>query len=172
MKFGIVCGYGSELDDNLKRYIDFVYKQIEQYNLDVIVLTGGYSYRNSTSTEAELMYKLLSEKYFNTEFLLENKAITTLHNLLYSEKLIKASHIEIDKIYIFCDSIRLVKVMILSKIIFSKFSTKVVSIEREESVLIYLLQLPSIVTQVLGAIFPVIEKKIWQSKQNWIDKYR
>ncbi len=103
---------------------------------------------------------------------LEPEAITTLHNLLRSKELIDRLQLETQELYIFCDRARFIKVYLLAQIIFKNTNIKVIRFGRQEPYIIYLIQIPSTILQILGAFFPKIEKKLLQNKQNWIDKYR
>lgn len=172
MKVGIVCGYGNLLDDNLINYIGCVVKSANKYEIDCLVLSGGCSFTTSNTSEAQLMLRLIRQDSFETKIFLEEKALTSLHNLLYSKQLVEKLDLTTDLLYIFCDSIRYFKVWLLSKIIWKGKPVKIIKVGRKEPLIIYLVQLPSIAIQCLGAISPKVEKILLASKQKWIDKYR
>jgi len=172
MKVGIVCGYGNILDENLKQYVRGVITSALEQNLSAIILTGGCTFKRSTVSEAKLMFEMISEQNTNLQILLEENALTTLHNLLYSKQIIAASNLDIEALYIFCDHARSIKIYLLSKILFNDKIVRLIKIGRSENPLIYLMQIPSTFVQCLGVFFPNMEKKILMDKQNWINKYR
>jgi hypothetical protein len=172
MKMGIVCGYGNICDENLKSYIDNVVKYACQNEISVLILTGGYTFTKSNISEAKLMSELVLQYTDKLLIYLEEESITTLHNLLYAKDLIEKLNLTAIELYIFCDTIRELKVKILGKIIFDSEFKKVVSYGRVEPLIVYLMQIPSILFQSLGAFFPLLAKKILVDKQQWINKYR
>jgi DUF218 domain len=170
IKAAIVCGYGNIIDDNLLQYINSVVNHIKQYQIHTLILSGGCSFTQSTVSEAELMQQLIREKLPDINIILETQALTTLHNCLYSKE--KLNDIDVEHIYIFCDRIRWLKTFLLSKMIFKTYFYKIIPIGRKENILIYLMQFPSMIVQILAVIFPIFEKLVFQSKKTWIQKTR
>lgn len=172
MKLGIVCGYGNILDENLRIYINSVVDCAMQQNLSSLILSGGYTYNDKIS-EARLMAQLVSDRTHTIHLVLEEKALTTLHNLLYSKEILQNLNEPVEELYIFCDRIRFAKVYWLSRLIFSGQSVKIIKFSgKKENLLVYLMQIPSALFQGLGVVFPRIEKQILINKQKWFDKYR
>jgi hypothetical protein len=172
MKVGIVCGYGIKLDDNLITYLEAVINYSKENQISKLICSGGYTSKNSDMSEARLMFKFIKKQNEKIDFLLEEESITTLHNLLYSKKLIEDVGIPFEKLYIFCDNVRFAKIYLLSKIIFRGQLVEVKKMGREESISWYFIQIPAICFQILGAIFPTIEKKLLLEKENWLNKQR
>ncbi|MBD2482704.1 ElyC/SanA/YdcF family protein [Planktothrix sp. FACHB-1365] len=173
MKVGIVCGYGNIVDDNLTDYLDFVISHIKEEKIDQLILSGGCSFTKSPISEAQLMKQLITNKISDIDLFLEEKSLTTLHNLLYSKEFLdNLENNQIQAIYIYCDQVRYFKINCLAKIIFRDYPIKVIKSQRKENILIYSAQIPSLFIQCLGAIFPNIEKKILINKKKWIQKYR
>lgn len=168
MHLGIVCGYGLILDQNLIKYLENVIKICENNKIYNLVLSGGYTSGKLDISEARLMFDFIQKHNREFNLILEEESLTTLHNLLESKKIIDNLGISYDMLYIFCDDVRFLKVCLLSKIIFNGQCIKVINLARKEPIIWYLIQIPSTVFQILGSIFPFIEKKILLSKQNWL----
>ena len=170
IKIGIVCGYGSVLDENLKKYINCVIEYAIKNQITTLILSGGHTSKKSAISEAKLMLDFCQKPNSCLIFVLEEKSITTLHNLLYAKQIIDGFKSEKKEVYIFCDNVRFMKVNLMSRIIFRGESTRVIKIARKEHPIMYIVQLPSTFIQCLGVIFPIVEKKIFIHRQNWIDK--
>jgi DUF218 domain len=172
MKLGMVCGYGNVLDDNLKNYLCGVIDYCKKEKIEGLVLSGGITYASSTVSEAEVMYDFIRQSDPSIQIFMEDKALTTLHNFLYSKKIIEQAPILVDELTIFCDQARYLKVCLLSLIVFGGNKVNIKTLSRQEPVLVYLMQIPSTVSHVLGAVIPSVEKRILLKKQQWIKKYR
>lgn len=173
MKVGIVCGYGNIVDENLKNYIDLVICYIMENKIDQLILSGGCSFTKSNISEAQLIKELIRTKILDIDIFLEEESLTTLHNLLYSKRFLdNLENNKIQDIYIYCDQVRYFKINCLAKIIFRDYPVKIIKLQRKENLWIYLVQIPSLFIQCLGAIFPDIEKQILINKKKWIQKYR
>jgi hypothetical protein len=173
MKVGIVCGYGNIVDDNLTDYLDFVISHIKEEKIDQLILSGGCSFTKSHISEAQLMKQLITNKISDIDLFLEEKSLTTLHNLLYTKLILdNFEYNQIQVVYIYCDQVRYLKIICLAKIIFQSYPVKIVKSQRKENLFIYLAQIHSLFIQCLGAIFPSIEKQILINKKKWIQKYR
>ena len=170
MNLGIVCGYDLILDLNLIKYLENVIKTSEDRQIYNLILSGGYTSKKIDISEARLMFDFIQKQNRKFNLILEEESLTTLHNLLESKKIIDNLGISYDMLYIFCDDVRFFKVCLLSKIIFNGQCIKVIHLARKEPISWYFVQIPSTVFQILGAIFPFIEKKILLSKENWLNK--
>lgn len=171
IKIGIVCGYGSVLDENLKKYVNSVIEYALKNQISTLILSGGHTSKESAISEAKLMLDLCQKQNLCLTFVLEEKSITTLHNLLYAKQIIDEFKLDRKEVYIFCDNVRFMKVNLISRIIFQGESTRVIKFSRKEHPIMYIVQLPSAFIQCLGAIFPTVERKILLYRQDWIDKY-
>ncbi|MEQ8468648.1 ElyC/SanA/YdcF family protein [Coleofasciculus sp. E1-EBD-02] len=172
MKVGIVCGYGSHLDNQLKRYVNSVMEYALKNEINYLIFSGGYTFKDSTTSEAMLMSSLIDQPTQAINIVLEERALTTLHNLLYAQEIIEFFKFNQYELYIFCDQVRFVKVYILSKLIFNETKVNLIKFRRQEALLAYIMQIPSIFYQGLGAVSPSWEKKLLIAKQKWINKYR
>lgn len=166
MNLGIVCGYGVSLENDLERYADSISEFLDAGEVDSLILCGGYTVEQLDYSEAGLMQRLLQERGVKQQLFLEQKSVTSLHNLLFARKIIEGCNEPIQSVYIFCDSARKFKIYCLSKIIFSDFVVTVVSFRRKEFILIYLIQLPSTLIQSLGVIFPELGDALFASRNN------
>jgi hypothetical protein len=172
MKVGLICGYGSHLDDQLKRYVNYVMEYALKNGINNLIFSGGYTFKDSTTSEAMLMSSLIEQPTPTINIVLEERALTTLHNLLYAKEVIESLKFDQYELYIFCDQVRFFKVYILSKLIFKEIKINIIKFRRQETVLAYIMQIPSILYQSLGAVSPGWEKKLSIAKQKWINKYR
>jgi len=158
---GIACGYGVMLNDSLKSYLKFVLKHICSENISTLLVTGGYTSKGSNISEARVMADFIGDAIGNTEVVKEDRALTTLHNLLYSRRLIQQCEFRVDKLYIFCDSVRALKVALLSRIVFANYRfLKVVKFRRKQAPFFVVIEILNTLIQVLGAVFPVVEKGV------------
>lgn len=167
MKIGIVCGYGTDLNNDIQGYLNSILDFSKNNNLNKLILTGGVTQKSSKVSEASLMHQILLTQNIDLEILLEEDSITTLHNLLYSKKILNNLVDKIDKLYIFCDAVRIFKVFCLSKIIYNNYPIEIICFQRQENLLMYFVQVPSTIIQALGIIFPKFEKMIIFSRQKW-----
>lgn len=172
MKVGLICGYGSHLDDQLKRYVNYVMEYALKNGINNLIFSGGYTFKDSTTSEAMLMSSLIEQPTPTINIVLEERALTTLHNLLYAKEVIESLKFDQYELYIFCDQVRFFKVYILSKLIFKEIKINIIKFRRQETVIAYIMQIPSILYQSLGAVSPGWEKKLSIAKQKWINKYR
>jgi hypothetical protein len=172
MKLGMVCGYGSILDDNLKEYLCGVIDYCSKEKIEGLILSGGITNTSSDVSEAEVMHDFIRQSNSSIQIFMEDKALTTLHNFLYSKKIIEQTPILVDELTIFCDQARSLKVYCLSLIIFGDKKVNIKTLSRQEPLWVYFLQVPSTINHVLGAIIPSMEKRILVNKQQWIKKYR
>ena len=172
MKVGIVCGYGSHLDNQLKRYVNSVMEYALKNEINHLIFSGGYTFKDSTTSEAMLMSSLIDQPTQTINIVLEERALTTLHNLLYAQEIIESLNFNQYELYIFCDQVRFIKIYVLSKLIFNKSKVNLIKFRRQEAFLAYIMQIPSILYQSLGAVSPGWEKKLLIAKQKWINKYR
>lgn len=148
---GIICGYGVILDENLKEYLNSVIEYMNNYKINIIILSGGFTLKHSEVSEAQVMFDYIKPK-INIKILKEENSHITFHNLQYSQSVIDKLQLSKYKLYIFCDNLRFIKVFLLSKIVFKNKETNVIRIKRKEKLIEYLIQLPSTLYQLIRAI--------------------
>jgi len=166
MNVGIVCGYGVSVENDLESYADSISEFLEYDIIDSLILCGGYTVERSAYSEASLMQQLLRQRGVPHKIFLEELSITSLHNLLFSKEILE-NYNKPQKIYIFCDSVRSFKIFCLSKIIFNNYSIEIISFGRKEFILVYLIQIPSTILQLLGVVFPKLSNVIFMIRSKW-----
>src|SRR5258706_11745026 len=82
---GIVCGY--DLNDDLQGYVRSVAPLIARENLDFVILSGGRTSPRSRHSEAWVMAGHLRDIVPAPTLVLEEHAMTTLENLIFSRGL-------------------------------------------------------------------------------------
>ncbi|MCP4403001.1 MAG: hypothetical protein GY801_37565 [bacterium] len=165
MNIGLVCGYGMETDPRLRQYLAEVLDYASEHELEMLILSGGYTLEDAEEPEARVMWRVMQPDISGFHVLFEERSISTLHNLLYSAQLIREQALPVQKLYIFCDWVRFLKVFCLSKIIFKRSDAQVVTFKREEPLLMYLMQIPFTALQCLGAVCPPFEKCLLRVRQ-------
>ena len=165
MKIGIVCGYGIVADERLIAYARRVVEYASAHQLDMLILCGGQTIREEKQTEAETLREIMGDDVVRFHLLMEGTSISTLHNLLYSRQLIETRHLSVESLTVFCDTLRLIKVFCLSKLLFRAYSTQVISFRRKEPLFMYALQIPFTLLQCVGAICPPFERLLLQCRK-------
>jgi len=90
--FGEKSIRSGEMHPAFKERLDRAVKQ----KVDLIVITGGETKRNSDS-EAKIGMRYIRGKT-STKVILEDKAKTTVENILFSKKLLERKKIKVDKV--------------------------------------------------------------------------
>ena len=160
MNVAIVCGYGMVADLRLRNYLGEVLEYASKHEIDALILSGGYTVKDAEESEARVMWRVMQPGISDVQLFFEERSISTLHNLLYSAQLIEETSMPVRELYIFCDSLRFLKVFCLSKLIFKQHDARVIDFERKEPFWMYLLQVPFTILQCLGAVCTPIEKLI------------
>ncbi len=157
----LIFGYGVPKnilkDKNYNFYLKMVFNKIygfvvkNKINKPIIITCGGETdiLRSCKRTEADEMIKLFSafikERPFlkpitkNWLFIPENKSLSTLENLLNSNKIIQKRKIKKANFFIFCEQTRKKKIKVLAKKILNKnYNFLVVPIDFDISINRYL----------------------------------
>jgi hypothetical protein len=161
----IVCGYGTDKDDRLREYVDAVAASVQRSAPSVLIISGGFTGGPDRPSEAALIARLLRPAIPATEVILEERAYSSLHNLLYAREEIVRRRLTAREIVIVCDQVRGMKVRILARLLFRRSRKTVVALPRAESLSAYLVQFPSTVVQVLGALLPVVARQIEKTRR-------
>lgn len=138
-RVGIVCGYGTDAA-RLAPYAAAIVENARA--LDLLVTSGG----GAPVTEAEVLAELLRPA--GVRILREPRARSSAENLLLSRELLAREGVAITELTIFCDEIRRWKVAVLARVVFGR-GTRVVAIGRQGARWRSLVQLPSLVWQLL-----------------------
>ena len=168
MQIGIVCGYGITADARLTNYLQAVIQHAHAHQLRALILSGGATVPQNPRTEAQVMRETIMALTTAFDVILEERSITTLHNLLYARQLIVDRRLPITTVYIFCDAVRALKVVCLATLIFQRQIVHVVPCYRREPWWMYLLQIPFLPLQCLGAVCPVCAAMLLVSRHAWM----
>ena|SRR5438477_10798625 len=150
-RIGIVCGYDRYAD--LHEYSERVAAELARDPLDAIIVTGGFTNPHSKQSEAELMSAVVSRSMPHALVVLEERAMTTLDNLVFSKAAAENLFARIDRFIVFCDHAHRTKVSILSRLVLGVRGT-VRTVHRAVPFIVHLLEPPSIVIQSIGALVP------------------
>lgn len=110
MHIGIVLGYGlfEEPNQEYKDYLDWISAEVKENNIQRIIICGGHTNKLKPDlSEAQTIQQYLINKLPTTQFLLEDKSLTTNQNLENAKSLIDPEA----KLTIWCDQIRMAKVI-------------------------------------------------------------
>ncbi len=111
----IICGYDRFSD--LHQYAADVAAQLAGERVDAVVVSGGFTSPRSGVSEAALMARVLTEIIPDLVVVLEERAMTTLDNLVFGRGLAEHLFGRITRFVVFCDVAHRVKVAVLSRII-------------------------------------------------------
>jgi hypothetical protein len=125
MLINIILGYGifTSKDKIYKDYLDTYLDAISKNIPDIIITTGGISNpRYPDLSEAKSMgkYLLSRNNTLKDKLFYEERSLSTNENLLYTKELLDQQGVNPNKIIIFCDSIRVVKVYYMACHIFNE----------------------------------------------------
>lgn len=132
MIYYVILGYGCNLTDKIKKYLNHVCLYVRRY--DNVIVSGGYT-SNKTApdiSEAMMMEEYLRKYFFLKNIIKEDGSITTLDNLINSKKII-SERSEMSQVIIFYSSSRLLKVWMMSLFIFGIPMPKIISYDFGES---------------------------------------
>src|SRR6266702_4474103 len=96
----IVCGYDRFSD--LHVYAEQVASEIAAARVDRIIVTGGFTSPDSYHSEAWIMASVLTVKLPNAVIVLEEWAMTTVDNLVFSRALAENTF-SAQSFLVFCD---------------------------------------------------------------------
>ncbi|MCC6405285.1 MAG: YdcF family protein [Candidatus Yanofskybacteria bacterium] len=118
----IVNGYGCDLDSPLKQYLDAVVAFLDE-NPSCVVFTGGQTQRRSFPgmSEASVMASYVRSQVPDLECVLEDRSYTTYDNIRNAAMLVREKGWEPDRILIFCEATRALKVMLLARHFFKEW---------------------------------------------------
>jgi len=156
-RIGIVCGYDRFTD--LDEYSSKVADQLAREPFDAIIVTGGFTDPSSHLSEAQMMSDVVSRHLPHALVVLEERAMTTLDNLVFGKAMAEKLFARVDRFVVFCDRAHRVKVSILSRIIFG-VRTTVRTVHRAVPVLTHLLEPGSIVIESIAALAPPLRKYV------------
>jgi hypothetical protein len=148
---GIVCGY--DLNDDLPVYVDGVARELARAHCDVVIISGGSTSPVTSHSEAWRIAEGVQARMPDLEIVLEERALTTLDNLVFAKAIACHTFGVIDGFVVFCDSVHARKVRLLSRMILGPRAT-VHGLHHNVPLRIRLLEPFSIVLEALGALSP------------------
>lgn len=152
----IVCGY--DLHSDLRDYVRRVAEILDAEHCDALVLSGGRTSATIDDSEAQAMTRALSEHLTDHLVILEERAMTTLENILYARDL--AEHLfPVRQYVVTCDRIHAPKVMALSAILL-RHRFRVRAVPRKVPLKVTLFEPVSFVVEVVAAIFPIFRSML------------
>ena len=154
---GIVCGYDRYAD--LDQYTSLVAGELAREPFDAIIVTGGFTDPQSRHSEAQLMSAVVSRHLPHALVVLEERAMTTLDNLVFGKAVADGLFERIDRFVVFCDAAHRIKVSILTRLILDVRGT-VRAVHRVVPFITHLLEPPSIVIESAAALFPPLRKYV------------
>ena len=150
----IVCGYDRFSDLHL--YAEQVAAEIAAARVDKIIVTGGFTSRDSYHSEAWVMSRVLAAKLPHAIVILEEWAMTTVDNLVFSRAL-AAEKFAAGSYVVFCDQAHRIKAAVLTRIILGANAT-VRTIPRAVSWMTLAFEPVSIVCEAVCAVTPPLRK--------------
>lgn len=151
-RVGVVCGY--DLNGDLPAYVAGVARELARVHCDVVIFSGGQTspvtWHSEAWTIADGVHTLLPE----LEIILEERAMTTLDNLVFAHAIAQHSYPGLALDYVvFCDSAHARKVRILARMILGMRAT-VIALSREVSLRIRIFEPISTLFEMLGVHSP------------------
>ena len=159
----IVCGYDRFCD--LHVYAEQVASEIAAARVDRIIVTGGFTSRDSYHSEAWVMARVLAVKLPHAVVLLEEWAMTTVDNLVFS-RAIALRTFGAESFVVFCDHAHRAKAAILTRIILGANAT-VRSIPRAVPWRTLALEPVSILCEAVCAVAPPLRKVLSRTAAWW-----
>src|SRR5438067_473253 len=150
----IVCGYDRFSD--LHVYAEQVASEIAAARVERIIVTGGFTSRDSYHSEAWVMARVLASKLPHAAVVLEEWAMTTVDNLVFS-RAIALERFAAGSFLVFCDHAHRFKASVLTRIILGANAT-VRSIPRAVPWMTHAVEPLSIVCESVCAVVPPLRK--------------
>ncbi len=123
MKIALVLCYGvyESTNDHYRGYLDRVLAFIKEGEFDQVIIAGGYSNKDLEISESKAVYDyyLSIDESLKDKLILEESSLTTEENIQFVGHLLKEKNSEVSELVVFCDSIRMIKVYMLSMFYFA-----------------------------------------------------
>ena len=114
-------GVFQESNFQYKRYIDKGLQKIAEYQPDILFIPGGHTNKDLPDlSEAQSIFDYVGKTYpqLTEKVLLEENSLTTFENFIFIKEIIQEKKIEITELFIISDSIRIIKVYLLTTHLF------------------------------------------------------
>lgn len=121
-RFALVCGYGCHLNDGIKRYLNDVISWCYQNPDAIVILSGGFTNKKTMPgiSEASMMRDYLTKRFVTNRVILDEEAILSIDNIRNAARMLEG--LDERELFIFCDSIRAVKIWIMGLIYLDTFT--------------------------------------------------
>jgi DUF218 domain-containing protein len=146
----IVCGY--DLHSDLSEYVRRVAAVIDEECCDALVLSGGRTSPTIDDSEAQAMTRALAEHLPDHTVVLEERAVTTLDNIVFAREMAERLF-PVRRYIVTCDRVHAMKVTALAAILLRR-RFKVRAVPRRVPMKVKLFEPVSFVVEVIAAVFP------------------
>ena len=155
----IVCGYDRFHD--IDEYAARVAESLAKERFDAIIASGGFTSAASSHSEAWLMARVLTRELAGASIIIEERAMTTLDNLVHSSELAISFGV-VEQFVVYCDSAHRTKVAILSRIVLGR-GVKVCAVRRDVPWFVHAFEPASIVFESVAAVVPLFRRLMSRS---------
>lgn len=157
-RVGLVCGY--DLNGDLAAYVEGVARELSRAHCDVVIFSGGQTSPVTWHSEAWTIADGVRRVLPALEIVLEERAMTTLDNLVFARQIAHSSFAGQSLEYVvFCDSAHVRKVRILSRMILGR-AVAVIALQRDVSLRIRLFEPVSTVLEMIGMLSPRLQRAV------------
>jgi DUF218 domain len=148
----IVCGY--DLHSDLRDYVRRVAEVLDAEHCDALILSGGRTSPVIDDSEAQAMTRALAEHLTDHVVVLEERAMTTLENIVYARELAEKLF-TVTRYVVTCDRVHALKVNALCALLLRR-RFRVRSVPRKVPLKVTLFEPISFIAEVAAAIVPVL----------------
>jgi len=152
----LVCGY--DLHSDLDGYVKRVIPVLDETQPHAIVFSGGFTSPVHNDSEAQAMTRILSPHVPNALVVLEERAMTTLDNIVYGrtigDSLFHATHY-----VVVCDRVHAAKVRVLCSILLRSRAT-VRPVGRKVPIPVLAFEPVSLMIEAAAAIVPFLRRPL------------
>ncbi len=155
----IVCGY--DLHTDLRDYVRRVAAILDAERCDALVLSGGRTSPTIDDSEAQAMTRALAEHLVDPVVVLEERAMTTLENIVYAREMAE-NLFPVRRYVVTCDRVHAAKVTVLCAILLRR-RFRVRPVPRRVPLKVTLFEPISFVVEVVAAIIPIFRPLLRRS---------
>jgi hypothetical protein len=153
----IVCGYDRFSDLHL--YAENVASQLAHERVERVIVTGGFTNRDSWHSEAWLMAQVIAQHVPDATMVLEEWAMTTVDNLVFARDAARKLFHAAPPFIVYCDVAHRAKVLVLARLILGT-GVRVRAIPRQVPFVTRVLEPLSIVCESLCAVAPPLRRAL------------
>lgn len=152
----LICGY--DLHSDLHGYVKSVIPIMDEIQPHAIVFSGGFTSPVHDDSEAQAMTRILQPHVPNALVVLEERAMTTLDNIVYG-RTIADQLFHATQYVVVCDRVHALKVRALCAILLRSRST-VRPVGRKVPLPVMVFEPVSVLIEVVAAILPVLRRPL------------